>query len=26
VRANVVTFPNPLTRGESSNTVYVAHR
>ena len=25
-RADVVTFPNPLTRGESSNTVYVAHR
>ncbi len=25
VRAQPVTFPNPLTRGESSNTVYVAH-
>jgi spermidine synthase len=24
-RADVVSFPNPLTRGESSNTVYVAH-
>jgi spermidine synthase len=23
--ANVVTFPNPLTGGESANTVYVAH-
>ena len=23
-RAELVTFPNPLTRGESSNTVYVA--
>ncbi|MEX2549498.1 MAG: hypothetical protein WD638_04665 [Nitriliruptoraceae bacterium] len=23
-RAEVVTFPNPLTRGESANTVYVA--
>ena len=23
-RADLVTFPNPLTRGESSNTVYVA--
>lgn len=26
VRAEVVTFPNPLTRGESRNTVYVAVR
>jgi spermidine synthase len=26
VRAEVVTFPNPLTRGESANTVYVATR
>jgi len=26
VRADVVTFPNPLTRGESSSTVYVARR
>ncbi|GAB2731552.1 spermine/spermidine synthase domain-containing protein [Nocardioides pakistanensis] len=25
-RAELVTFPNPLTRGESSNTVYVATR
>jgi spermidine synthase len=25
-RADLVTFPNPLTRGESSNTVYVATR
>ena len=25
-RAALVTFPNPLTRGESSNTVYVATR
>jgi spermidine synthase len=24
VRAEIVTFPNPLTRGESANTVYVA--
>jgi spermidine synthase len=24
VRAEVVTFPNPLTRGQSSNTIYVA--
>jgi spermidine synthase len=24
VRADLLTFPNPLTRGESSNTVYVA--
>lgn len=24
-RAEVVEFPNPLTRGESANTVYVAH-
>lgn len=24
VRADLVTFPNPLTRGESSNSVYVA--
>ncbi|MDP3891785.1 spermidine synthase [Nocardioides sp.] len=26
VVAHVVTFPNPLTRGESSSTVYVARR
>jgi spermidine synthase len=25
VTAHVVTFPNPLTGGESANTVYVAH-
>jgi spermidine synthase len=25
-RAEVVTFPNPLTAGTSSNTVYLAHR
>ncbi|MGN9811309.1 spermidine synthase [Micromonospora sp. BQ11] len=25
-RAHVVRFPNPLTGGESANTVYVAHR
>jgi hypothetical protein len=25
-RADVVTFPNPLTRGTSTNTVYVACR
>ena len=25
-RAEPVTFPNPLTRGESSNTVYIARR
>ena len=25
-RAHVVTFPNPYTKAESSNTVYVAHK